>query len=955
MPYKLRKAPKRELYWVIGPDGKHHSKDPIPKERAQAQMRALYAAERREEEARIPTAREEKQIDRKTEGGGPARRYRRSMKTEEQKAIEARRGFPDREDGYDTTSTAHKRLLASSDDLNTLIRNVMREKGYTMAKAKKWIKNLKEIESESESDEEESLHGSGPIPQLSVLQQIAKAAYSTDPPQQIGPFKLRSSTPTLKFYILPDADQRFTDTIIVGIRGTKTTDKQDLWADAQLALGKLEGTPRWTKDLADFRSFMSRIPNAADVDVYGVGHSLGGAILDMFLKKGLIQQGVSYNPAIQLGDTQKDIPNRRIYQEGDPLLAIMGRSARNVEVRPKKPSDESFVSRAARYVIPFYGVYKTARGSLDAHALDNFIGGTHRVNVLKKLGLKDEGYSLTQLAKASRIPRKVLQEVYNRGIGAYATNPTSVRMKGSFKKGVKAPMSQKLSKEQWAMARVYSFIDGNPKHDDDLRGGAVKKMGDYEMSLLGPTGTNPSGEVIPRSEMCDDPEVELAQPSLYQRELVKPEDEKRKVKPTQIRRRKAAPARPLASSRVSFPPIPIRQRKGGVVKKLTDREMKMMGPTHTTPSGQVFPNVFVHPERHKYPHPKHYASMKPEDEKVEVEGSPIPFRKRKGGGYYVSPYDLEDGETVESAYFTSPLSQNDVSSLLHKLLRHNETNKLDPNSGDVGSWVTKFRELLTNWKKDNKKLDFVWKDLKNQSDDHPHKTLVLHPKNKEEKDPIVSEINSRIPAFMEDWRARYAAANPSVSASGRKRGGRMEVATSQPPPPPPPHNRRSCELPYYEPRPRHTLRRGQAEVEFREGDDMEEVLAELPDDAPMVQPIQARLPQRNRSSVRNLGMGKSSAYLRKARANAKAYGLDPKKLTMGEGKHKLSYDGIGFGLKNYNDFLLLSAEEKAGRVPKGTAEKKRKAYLARATKIKGDWKQNKVSPNNLAIHILWEM
>jgi hypothetical protein len=42
-------------------------------------------------------------------------------------------------------------------------------------------------------------------------------------------------------------------------------------------------------------------------------------------------------------------------------------------------------------------------------------------------------------------------------------------MKGSFKKNVAAPRSQKLSKEQWAMARVYSFLDGNPKHDNDLR------------------------------------------------------------------------------------------------------------------------------------------------------------------------------------------------------------------------------------------------------------------------------------------------------------------------------------------------------------------------------------------------------------------------------------------------------------------------------------------------------
>ena len=94
---------------------------------------------------------------------------------------------------------------------------------------------------------------------------------------------------------------------------------------------------------------------------------------------------------------------------------------------------------------------------------------THRENVLRRLKLKDQGYSLSALSRYSGVSHHVLQQVYNRGIGAYKTNPMSVRMKGTFKKGVNAPMSQKLSKEQWAMARVYSFLDGNPKHDNDLR------------------------------------------------------------------------------------------------------------------------------------------------------------------------------------------------------------------------------------------------------------------------------------------------------------------------------------------------------------------------------------------------------------------------------------------------------------------------------------------------------
>jgi len=56
-----------------------------------------------------------------------------------------------------------------------------------------------------------------------------------------------------------------------------------------------------------------------------------------------------------------------------------------------------------------------------------------------------EGLSLPEIAKLSKMPVKALQEVFNRGIGAYKTNPSSVRPQ------VKSP-------EQWAYARVYSFV-----------------------------------------------------------------------------------------------------------------------------------------------------------------------------------------------------------------------------------------------------------------------------------------------------------------------------------------------------------------------------------------------------------------------------------------------------------------------------------------------------------------
>ena len=95
-------------------------------------------------------------------------------------------------------------------------------------------------------------------------------------------------------------------------------------------------------------------------------------------------------------------------------------------------------------------------------------GGTHKDHILKKYDLPDTGHSLPELSRVSGYPVGILQQVYNRGIGAYKTNPASVRFKGSFKKGP-GPLSKKLSKEQWAQARVYSFLDNNPKHDTDLR------------------------------------------------------------------------------------------------------------------------------------------------------------------------------------------------------------------------------------------------------------------------------------------------------------------------------------------------------------------------------------------------------------------------------------------------------------------------------------------------------
>ena len=50
---------------------------------------------------------------------------------------------------------------------------------------------------------------------------------------------------------------------------------------------------------------------------------------------------------------------------------------------------------------------------------------------------------------------------------------------------------------------------------------------------------------------------------------------------------------------------------------------------------------------------------------------------------------------------------------------------------------------------------------------------------------------------------------------------------------------------------------------------------------------------------------------------------------------------IHFGDSRYQDYTKHNDLER------------RKRYLDRATKIKGNWKKDKYSPNNLAINLLW--
>jgi len=89
---------------------------------------------------------------------------------------------------------------------------------------------------------------------------------------------------------------------------------------------------------------------------------------------------------------------------------------------------------------------------------------TNKMKYNKKYGFKaGEGHTLAEISKTTGIKRSILQQAFNRGVGARKNNPESVRsVKDGKKRGGKSLVG-KMSAEQWAMGRVYGFVMKNPK------------------------------------------------------------------------------------------------------------------------------------------------------------------------------------------------------------------------------------------------------------------------------------------------------------------------------------------------------------------------------------------------------------------------------------------------------------------------------------------------------------
>lgn len=407
MPYKLRKAPNRDLYWVVNKEtGEKYSKEPLPKERAMAQMKALYANTDNERKGKgthrenvikkykLPDHNDLESLAKETgislttlqevynRGIGAYKTNPSSvrMKGSFKKGVNApmsqklskEQWALARVYSYIDGNKKHDKDLRGgvSEEVNPKIHT--KSGGVIIPKADfiKEHENLLKIlnkgkpselkaEARDQKKELKKVMKGGAI-HRSILQQMAQSAYSGRTHLVIGPYKLVYSTPTLKFYMNENKE------VVVAIRGTSLPDAEDIEADRLALTNHLSSSRRYKKDLHTLEDFQKKFPKS-EYHYIGVGHSLGGAILDLFLRAGLLSNGLSYNALVEPKELKGNPNHYRVYHKDDPLYKIIGWQIPKVEV---VSSREPFWKVLLEHALPF-GL-GTLFKAYDSHMIDRF-------------------------------------------------------------------------------------------------------------------------------------------------------------------------------------------------------------------------------------------------------------------------------------------------------------------------------------------------------------------------------------------------------------------------------------------------------------------------------------------------------------------------------------------------------------------------------------------------------
>lgn len=155
-----------------------------------------------------------------------------------------------------------------------------------------------------------------------VAQMVQKSYdyYKGNTNLEVKHYNLVAKSPTGLIYERPQTKIR-----IYAFRGTQN--QEDVSSFPSLMTNTFSSSKRYQKD----RQFVKEHPAPEGYRTIGGGHSLGGAIVDQLLADGLVQSGISFNPAVELNKIN-NTGNKRIYNRNDFLYKLIGQFASNTHV-----------------------------------------------------------------------------------------------------------------------------------------------------------------------------------------------------------------------------------------------------------------------------------------------------------------------------------------------------------------------------------------------------------------------------------------------------------------------------------------------------------------------------------------------------------------------------------------------------------------------------------------------
>lgn len=175
-----------------------------------------------------------------------------------------------------------------------------------------------------------------------------------------GDWQCMSGTNLVQFY-------KKANNIIVAVRGTASF--ADVMADIRITFQNVQASARFKEDVKTIKAFQQEYPQS-QYNYYFTGHSLGGALIDEFLKMGLGISAISFNPAVQK-EFYSSANHHRIYNKQDPLYDLMGKHVPSAEVRDYKGPEQSTFDK----ILSFIPVVGDANKARKGHSLDNYVGG----------------------------------------------------------------------------------------------------------------------------------------------------------------------------------------------------------------------------------------------------------------------------------------------------------------------------------------------------------------------------------------------------------------------------------------------------------------------------------------------------------------------------------------------------------------------------------------------------